>query len=213
MRVFWTGCLTLLFALIAPTSLAVDKYQAGKDYFVLATPQPVEGNKILVEEFFWYGCPHCNTLEPYINEYVKNLPANVNFVRIPVPGPSWKVQAQAFYAFEQLGVRDKVHTEFFKTWHVKGRELKDEASITTFAGEHGVDKDKFRQAYHSFGVNTQVERARQRFVAYRLEGVPSLIVDGKYNVQPGRVGDANALKVVDFLVKKAATERKKSVSR
>ena len=211
MRAFWAGCLALLCTVAAPV-WAADKYLAGKDY-VVVSPQPVEGSKILVEEFFWYGCPHCHSLEPHINDYLKNLPANVNFVRVPVPGPSWKVQAQAYYAFEQLGMTNKVHAAFFETWHGKNRQLKDEQSVTEFAVEQGADKAKFKNAFHSFGVNTQVERARQRFVNYRLDGVPALVVDGKYLVLPGRVGDANALKVVDFLVQKAAAERKKSASR
>jgi protein dithiol oxidoreductase (disulfide-forming) len=212
MKAFWAGCLALMCVFTASVSSAVEKYEVGKDYFMVS-PQAVEGNKILVEEFFWYGCPHCNSLEPHVNAYLKKAPANVNFVRVAVPGPSWKVQAQAFYAFEQLGMTDKVHNAFFEAWHAKGRDLKDEASVTAFAVEHGADKDKFKKAYHSFGVNTQLERARQRFVGYRLDGVPALVVDGKYMVQPGRVGDANALKVVDFLVQKAAAERKKSASR
>jgi thiol:disulfide interchange protein DsbA len=213
MKTFWAGCLALLSVLVLPTATAADKFEAGKDYTAVATPQPVDGNKILVEEFFWYGCPHCNSLEPYINAYLKKLPANATFARVPVPGPSWIVQAQAYYAFEQLGAVNKVHSDFFDSWHNKGKPLVDEASIADFAAQHGVNKDQFLAAYHSFGVKTQTERARQRFMAYRLDGVPTLIVDGKYNVQPGRVGEEKALKVVDFLIQKAAAERKKTSSR
>jgi thiol:disulfide interchange protein DsbA len=90
--------------------------------------------------------------------------------------------------------------------------MKDEASITAFAIEQGISADKFKAAYRSFAVNTQLERAKQQFVAYQLQGVPSVIVDGRYNVQLGAAGD-NAMKVVDFLVKKAAAERKKPPAR
>jgi protein dithiol oxidoreductase (disulfide-forming) len=207
MKVFWAGCLALLCAV--SVARAADSYQAGKDYVVVAVPQPVEGNKILVEEFFWYGCPHCNSFEPHVTAYLKRLPANVNFVRVAVPGPNWKVQAQAYYAFEQLGMVNKAHNAFFDAWHAKGRMMTDEASVTAFAVEQGANKDKFKEAYNSFGVNMQLERARQRFVAYRLTAVPALVVDGKYNVQPGHL-DGNSLKVVDFLVKKAAVERTKA---
>src|SRR2546423_15610109 len=112
MKSIWAGILALSCAFAMPTVLAAEIYQEGKDYIAVG-PQPVEGDKILVEEFFWYGCPHCNKLEPYIAQYVKKLPPNVRFARVPAPAPSWRVQAQAYYAFEQLGVIDKTHAAFF----------------------------------------------------------------------------------------------------
>jgi thiol:disulfide interchange protein DsbA len=102
--------LALLMAaaiVVAPMASAFD---LGKEYTLVPAQQPVQGDKILVEEFFWYGCPHCYHFEPQVKQYLKTLPSNVRFVRIPVPGGSWVPQAQAYYAFEQLGVLDKVHS-------------------------------------------------------------------------------------------------------
>lgn len=188
----------------------VSTFELGKDYTILPLPQPVEGDKILVQEFFWYGCPHCYHFEPRVTEYLKTLPANVRFQRVAVPGGYWHAQAQAYYTFEQLGAVDKLHNAFFDAWHKKGQQMKDEASVMAFAVEHGINADKFKAAWRSFAVNTQMERAKHQFAIYQLQGVPSLIVDGRYNVQLGAVGEDKAMKVVDFLVKKAAAERKKS---
>src|SRR4051794_26756697 len=187
----------LLLAFVVP-ACAADP-QAGRDYIELSSPQPVEtGDKIELREFFWYGCPHCFALESKLNAYVKKLPANVRFVQTPGMSPSWGAQAQAFYTFEVLGVTSKLHGPFFEAWHVKNRRLNDEDSIADFAAEHGVDKVKFKETFNSFGVRTRLERARQQNIAYMVEGVPALAVDGRYVTSPAMAhGEEAALKVVD----------------
>src|ERR1051325_4055028 len=110
--------LWILALFLAPLgqALALEK---GRDYIALATPQPVEtGAKIEVIEFFWYGCPHCYALEPSVESWSKKLAADVVFRRVPAPlGQSWVPHAQAFYAFETLGVLPKVHRAFFDAIH------------------------------------------------------------------------------------------------
>ena len=220
----FTPCLLSWLAmsvlLTAPAARAVELYQAGRHYIELPSPQPTEtGDKIEVREFFWYGCPHCYVLEPPLAAYVKKLPANTAFVRTPGVAPSWLVQAQAFYTFEVLGVTEKLHAAFFDAWHGKGRRLTDEASIAAFAAEHGVDQAKFRQAFNSFAVRTRVERAKQQNIRFMVDSVPMLAVDGRYLTSPVMAGGQErneakrgqmTMEVVDFLVKKAAAERKKA---
>ena len=212
---FISALLTILsLAWIAPAANAVpEPYQAGKHYLELPMPQPVEtGDKIELREFFWYGCPHCFALEPSLNTYVKKLPANVRFVRTPGVGSNWMVQAQAYYTFEVLGVIDKVHGDFFKAWHVGNRHMNDMNSIAQFAVEHGVDKAKFIETSNSFGVRMRLEHAKDQNVKFMIDSVPMLVVDGRYLTSPGLAGSEKAaFEVVDFLIKKAASERKTSV--
>jgi thiol:disulfide interchange protein DsbA len=224
----------LLWTLTLP-ALAAEP-QAGRDYLVLPVPQPVEtGAKIELREFFWYGCPACYALEAPLNAYVNKLPANVAFVRTPGVAPNWIVHAKAYYAFEALGVTDKLHGPFFDAIHTRPKPkppeekgffaflkklfgsqpkappgLDSETGIAAFAAEHGIDPAQFTQAFNSFGVNTRLERARQQNIGFMVEGVPALVVDGRYLTSPSRAGgEQAALRVVDFLIQKAAKERKK----
>ena len=50
----------------APLSLsAAEKFEEGVNYFEIF-PNYADGHKdkVVVREFFWYSCPHCNEFEP-----------------------------------------------------------------------------------------------------------------------------------------------------
>ncbi len=198
--------LFLLLLTQAGSALALEK---GRDYLVLPTPQPVDtGKKIEVREFFWYGCPHCYSLEPVLTSWLKRKPANVEFIRTPGVAPRWLAHAQAFYAFAALGATDRTHTAFFRAIHEQNRPLDSEAALTQFAGEQGVDAAKFRDAYNSFGVRTSVEKAKRLNQSFQVTSVPMVAVDGKYLTSVTMTGsDAAFLKALDQLVQQATRER------
>jgi thiol:disulfide interchange protein DsbA len=211
--------LTTLLLVTALPALAAEPFQAGRHYTELPFPQPVEtGDKIELREFFWYGCPHCYVLEAPLTDYVRKLPKNAAFVRTPGVSPNWLVHARAYYTFEILGLTAKLHAPFFEDWHAKGRRLNDAGSIADFAAEHGVDKKKFLDTFNSFAVHTRIERAKQQNVGFMVDGVPMLAVDGRYVTSPAMAGGQErdeakrnqmTMQVVDFLIQKAARERKK----
>jgi thiol:disulfide interchange protein DsbA len=188
-------------------------YIEGVEYQRLAQPQPVEtGDKIEVREVFWYGCPHCYALEPALEKWLKKLPAHARFVRMPGAQwhPTFEPHARAYYAFEALGVVGKLHPALFEAIHAKGRALGDEASIGFFVTEHGVKDADFRKAYGSFGVGVKVRNAKQYAERAAIRSVPTLVVDGRYITSATFAGThEDALKVVEFLIQKAAAERKK----
>jgi thiol:disulfide interchange protein DsbA len=200
----------LLFYLSLMPGAGHAAYSEGIEYVRLPQSQPVEtGNKIEVREIFWYGCPHCYHLEPAINKWLKTKPANAQFVRMPaVLRPSWEPHARAFYAFEALGVTDKLHGAFFEAIHAQNQMLDTESSIAEFVAKHGIDKEGFLKAYNSFSVNAHVKNAMQMAQRYGIEGVPTLIVDGKFKTSSSLVGGHDALmQLVDYLIKKSAAER------
>ncbi len=205
----WLALLSVMLPI--ELTVAAEPFKAGTDYIELPFPQTVEtGDRIEVREFFWYGCPHCYAFEPALSAYAKKLPAHVRFIRTPGTAPSWLMQAQAFYTFEVLGVAEKLHLPFFEAWHVKNRRLNDEASIAEFAAEHGVDKAKFKQAFDSFAVRSRMEHAQKLMAGFMIEGVPTIAVDGRYVTSPTITKSETAtLKVIDFLIQKAAKQRKK----
>lgn len=177
----------------------------GQPYIELPITLEVESpNKVEVREFFWYGCSHCYSLEPGIESWLKRKPANATFVRTPAAVGSWALHAQAYYAFETLGVLERVHVPFFKAIHQQNRRFNNEAAIAQFAVEHGIDNARFREAFNSFGVRLKLDKARRLYEAAGIDGVPNLVIAGKYVTSPGIAGDPETMfKVVDELVKKA----------
>jgi thiol:disulfide interchange protein DsbA len=203
--------LLLYFSLMPGAGHAA--YTEGVEYVRLPQNQPVEtGSRVEVREIFWYGCPHCYNLEPAINKWLKTKPANAQFVRMPgTLRPSWEPHARAFYAFEALGVTDKLHSAFFDAIHAQNQMLDTESSIAEFVAKHGVDKASFLKAYNSFSINAHVKNAMQMEQRYGIDGVPTLIVDGKFKTSISLAGGHDALmQLVDYLIKKSAAERTQS---
>jgi len=210
-----TAMLMAAMLLLPIGASAAETFVSGQDYYEAPFAQSVEtGSKIEVREFFWYGCPHCYDLEPYIERWLKTKPANAVFVRTPGMYDRWVVHARAYYALESINAVDKVHRAFFDAIHRDKRSLNDEASITNFVASLGVDREKFRTAWNSFGVRTKLQRARQLMQELGIQGVPTFVVDGRYITAPSLMGvgkgdpETRSLQVVDFLVAKAAKERK-----
>jgi len=206
--------LLVTWLLLPVSATAADRFQSGKDYYEAPFAQSVEtGAKVEVREFFWYGCPHCYDLEPYVDGWLKKKPANAAFVRTPGMFDRWVLHARAFYALESMGAVDKVHSAFFAALHRDHRTLNDESSITNFVVGLGVDRGRFRSAWNSFGVRTKLEKARQLQQDLGIQGVPTFVVDGRYITAPSLMnlgkGDAETrtMEVVNFLIAKAAKER------
>jgi len=200
----------LAFAALLLPSLASAQFLEGVEYTRVNPPQPVEtGAKVEVREFFWYGCPHCFTLEPVLEKWQKSMPKNAQFVRTPaIFNERWAVHARAYYAFEALGITAKMHGALFHALHVDKRSLVDADSLAAFVAEKGGDRQAFLNAYNSFSMPANVNRALQAGRAYNLESVPTLIVDGKYMTNANIAGSPERLpQVLNFLVKLAAQER------
>lgn len=200
-----------VFSLLLLPAAVQAEFIEGTHYRKLAQAQPVKtGNKIEVREFFWYGCPHCYNLEPYIKKWLKKKPANVEFVLTPGTAPRWIVHAKTFYALEALGVRDKLHSAFFEAIHKQRRPLNTESSIAAFVAENGVDKDAFLKAYQSFGVHLKVEQAKATVKSYAVSSVPTLVVDGRYVTSPHMAGgNTQVTLLLDQLIKESKRERKR----
>ncbi len=182
----------------------------NKDYLLVSPPQPIEtGNKIEVIEFFYYGCPHCYDLEPYLKKWMDGVPKDVAFRRIPaVFRDDWVPLTKTFYTLEALGELNRLHGDVFEAIHVKQINLNNEQTLLDWMEQHGVNRKKFADAYNSFSVNSRVEFAKKLTKAYGVQGTPSLVVDGKYLTGPGLTGShESAMQVLDQLIEKARQER------
>ena len=195
----------------AATAQAPAGFVEGKDYIRLSQPLPLPATgKMEVLEFFWYGCPHCNSFEPMLDAWAKNLPEDVTFRRVPVAfrEEPFVAHQKIFYALEAMGLVSTLHRKVFYAIHVERAKLDKLADIAQFMQKNGVDAAKFSDAYNSFGVNTKATQARKLAEAYRIDGVPALGVQGKYWTS-GTIARTpeRSLAVVDALI---ALSRKKS---
>ena len=196
----------LLFALVfsfTPSWAAT--FEAGVEYVELnppvATSQP---DKVVVTEMFWYGCPHCFRLEPYIRQWDKSKPQGVVLETLPsVLNPGWIEHARAFFSLQMMGENDKVHNKLFEALHLQHKRLNNVDALASFVADLGVDEKQFRENYHSFPVDTMIRKSRQKERKYGHNGVPAIIVNGKYRTSASMAGsNARLIEVVDFLVQK-----------
>lgn len=196
------------FVSIGSAQAASPSYEVDMDYKTVAQ-QPVDsGKNIEVLEFFWYGCPHCYHFEPNINAWKKTKPANVTFTRVPaVFRPDWKVQARAYYALEIMGEIENLHAKIFSAIHKDKKSLDTLDSLADFVAKHGVDKEKFIAEYKSFTVDGKVRKAVKQLAAYKISGVPTLAIDGKYTVSGQLAGShENMIKITDYLIEQESAK-------
>lgn len=197
----------LLIALMLLASfnvLAADP-QSGTDFDRTAQTIPSDTpNKIEVIELFWYGCIHCYQMDPILAAWVKKLPTDVVFKRIPgLPRADWAPMAKAYYAMEDLKLIEKLHTPLFDAIH-KQKVLNptdEAATIDWIAKQSGLDRKKVDEAFKSFSMNNKLNRAAQFFRASGATGVPGIIIDGQYITSSTMAGsNEQALKVADYLI-------------
>ena len=188
---------------------AEEDFTAGRHYEVITPAQPTStGEKIEVIEFFWYGCSHCFAFEPHIRNWLGSKADYVEFTRMPaIFGDKWMIHARAYYAAEQLGVLDTIHTPLFEALNLKKRTLFTENTLAAFFAEFGTPEESFRQAYKSFDVDTKTRQAVAATRSYGITGTPAVIVNGKYRSSARSVGSyEKLLKLVDYLADKENTQ-------
>ena len=198
-------------AWVAMTALShAADLQEGKDYARLAKPQAVEtGSKIEVIEFFSFSCPHCKDMEPILSPWVKQLPPDVQFRRIPVQfSPAWTGTAKIWYTLEAMG-EEKLVPNVFTAIHSQNVRLDQDKAFFDWAAKQGLDRKKVEDVYNSFAVNGKIARAKTLVQAYNVQSVPNFVVDGKYTTdtqQPKQHAEMPPL--LDKLIAKARAERK-----
>ena len=205
-----------LLAAFALSPLVARAQPAGEDsaYTTLKNALPVETpGKIEVAEFFWYGCIHCYNLEPALDKWLPALPADTQFRRIPaVFNERWAHDAAIYYAFESLGVLEKLHRPFFDAIHKSRLRTEVPAALEEWMSKNGMDPQKFDATMKSFGVQSKVKRAVQLTAASRIDGTPALMVHGRYTISAdqGKSG-AGMLATADALagmVRKSLASKK-----
>lgn len=185
------------------------EYRDGVDFQTLARPVATDDpTKIEVAEVFWYGCIHCYNFEPYLKDFLEDLPEDVNFVGVPV---AWnelaELHAKIYYAAEALGIKDEIHEGVFEAMNKDRKTLASEQAILNLIEDLGQNRTAFQRAFNSFGVSSQVEQARSRASAYGVRGTPELVVNGKYRVASTMAGSQPRM----LMVAEALIERERQL--
>lgn len=183
--------LVFLGAGLAPVVDAAE-LKEGQDFRVIRPPLMADKNRIEVTEFFWYGCPHCFDFEPVLADWVKKLPADVVFRRMPTifPNNKWAPGARIYYTLEAMNLLDKFHSDVFNAIHVERQRLEDEKVLFEWVAKKGIDARQFSEAWSSFGVQSQLQQARRTTLAAGVTGVPSVMVHGRFlALTPGNYGE------------------------
>jgi thiol:disulfide interchange protein DsbA len=198
-----------LFLASASLVLAADPVE-GKDYMTLNPPRTTDSpGKIEVTEFFWYGCSHCYQFETTLNQWVKTLPKDVSFRHVPGAARPWLPGAKLFYALEAMGLEDKLRAQIFNAIHAS-QELHPlrEDGFPDWLAKKGVDAKKFTDTYGSFTVQSKIKRAEQLNADYRISGVPSVVINGRYSIiEPSAMSPERFVAVANGLVAKARAEQ------
>ncbi len=203
----FTQLALLLVTFLTAALVSATEFEAGVHYKVLETPQPVavaDGN-VLVEEAFWYGCPHCYDLEDVLVPWKETKADNVIFKGVPAMfGRPWVMHARLYYTAEVLGVLPKVHLQIFEAIHLKKERLLSKGEQRDFlVANAGISPDNFDKAYDSFIVSTRMSQGDQRVRNFGIDGVPALIVNGKYVISSRMAGGREQMiEVVNHLVQK-----------
>ncbi|NKC00494.1 MAG: thioredoxin domain-containing protein [Pseudomonadales bacterium] len=207
----WRGMLTavtlcLAVGATAEESVLGERFVAGTHYEVLEIAVDTrDSDKVEVVEMFSYACIHCFNFDPYVKAWHARQPDNVDFHAVPaIFNDDWERLAQAFYTSESLGVTEKVHERMFEGIHNLNEDLRQAEILAPIFEELAeVNESDFNAAHKSFSVRSRVQQAKALVRAYKITGVPTMIVNGKYRID-GRMagGNAKMIEVVDFLVAK-----------
>lgn len=209
-------------SLVATTAIASPTDpKNGAEFVTLSSPQPTKtvGKKVEVIEFFMYHCPACNALEPHLADWVKKQGDNIVFRRVhfPVTGPN-DPEAHLHLTLEAMGKSEEMNPKVFRAFHVERLRLNKDDAILDWVPKQGIDKAKFLEYWNSFGVLTKLKGAQQVMSNYKIDGAPTLVIDGKYLTSPAAIGGANpglnnanvypaVQQVLDALVTKAQNEK------
>lgn len=209
----------------AMAAASPDNPVEGTDYLLLKDPLPAEaGNRVEVMEFFGYFCSHCRSFDAELIPWEKKQRSQVAFKRIHINyNDNMALQQRLFYTLSAMGkMTHALHHEIFDAVQIKRTRLRNEGQLADFAQKNGIDRQAFLDMYRSFTVRSLCDGAIQLQTACQIEGVPTIIIDGRYATSLGIVSEGNhfdgtekeaqamTMKVMDNLVARILKERREN---
>ena len=193
--------LPLILLFLTNTGFSSD---ATQKYIQISNQKQTESDKIVIYEFFWYGCPHCYNLEPTMDRIESNLEKDTILVKVPVAlRDTWESHAKAYYALQQMKLDDNLHKKIFTEIHINSNRLDTKEKLTLFIEDEGYNSKRFSEIFDSFGTDLRVKKASRLANQYQITSVPTLIINGKYKTSGSLVSSYEELyDVVQLLINK-----------
>lgn len=193
--------LPLILLFLTNTGFSSD---ATQKYIQISNQKQTESDKIVIYEFFWYGCPHCYNLEPTMDRIESNLEKDTILVKVPVAlRDTWESHAKAYYVLQQMKLDDNLHKKIFTEIHINSNRLDTKEKLTQFIEDEGYNSKRFSEIFDSFGTDLRVKKASRLANQYQITSVPTLIINGKYKTSGSLVSSYEELyDVVQLLINK-----------
>lgn len=138
----------------------------------------------LVLYFFSYTCFKCADFGDFVAAWSKRTRVSVLPVHAMWDSRTVRQMAEAFYAFERLGVTETLGPRLFAAIADKQFAFGGAEELARFADANGVRGDLVQRALASPRTRFKVAIAEHRTRKSRLEGVPFLIVNDRYGIGP-----------------------------
>ena len=188
--------LFLFSAFFTLQACAVEQWKEGEHYVVIneeATAKPE------IKEFFSFWCPHCYNFEPLVAQIKNKMDPEVKFEKVHVnfmgfTGPNVQNDAtRAMMVGRSLKKELALNTAIFNKIHVQRRAVTGLDDLQQIFAENGVSAEEFTKMAKSFGVSSMLQKNNKAIEQYRrhIKGVPSFIVNGKYQAKFTRDMDNN----------------------
>jgi len=181
------------------------QFQEGTHYERISGPDvPDSDGTIEVVEIFSYTCPHCKRFEAHLGPWHQGLPENVEFRRVPIPlGRGGEPYVRAYYAAQVLDILDQSHQALFRALHDERRPIRTLEDLAEFHAQFGIEADKFESTASSFPVESRMRMGNASAGKWQVRSTPTLVINGKYRVNPRRGGSfEEMLQVADMLIKR-----------
>ena len=183
----------------------------GEDYTLLDSPiksQKRDGQEVI--EYFSYRCIHCKNFEPFLEDWLADIPEGITFERQHVVfSTSDELFARAHLALKSDPGYLKLHRVLFSAIHDRQKHFNDLEDLITYLREYGIDEEEFRQSFNSPIVSRKLKNNRSRQSQSQLSATPSLLVLGKYVISMSN-GQQRALDIASELIERERNPSTKS---
>lgn len=200
--------LVMLLSVMGMTMAAAAQsngFVEGRDYKRVANSTVKHTQEVTVIEFFSFGCPWCNRVEPAVVAWEKTKPAFVHFEKVPVLfEPGWDVYARAYYTSKALGIEKVSTPKIFKAIHDEHQQLNTAFAMQRFFNMNfKTDPKKFDNIFsYSPSIDLQVTRGPTLMQKYNIFAVPTFVVNDQYevNIEYAKGDNARFVAILNYLI-------------
>jgi len=138
--------------------------------------------KVVIVEFFDYGCPHCAAFRSTLDQLVEAYPSDVAvyFKQFPLAGNPHSVPAsRAALAAAKQGKYAEMHEILLENQRAQSKK-----DLFAYAKRIGLDMEKFEADFNDDALGKRVLQDRAEGIDVGVQGTPALYVNGREFTDP-----------------------------